>query len=453
MAKPAFQAIRGMSDILPNESGLWQAFEEVVYEVLSSYGYREMRLPLLEKTALFARSIGEVTDIVEKEMYSFADRGGESLTLRPEGTAGCLRACLEHGLLHNKMQRLWYRGPMFRYERPQKGRYRQFHQIGAEAYGMAGPDIDAELISMSARIWERLGIEEDVTLQINSLGSSAARAVYREHLVAYFKSRHNELDADSQRRLETNPLRILDSKNPEMQGLLAEAPLLLNHLDADSKRHFNELRAMLDSIGLEYEINPHLVRGLDYYSQTVFEWVTESLGAQGTICAGGRYDGLVTQLGGKATGAVGFAMGMERIIAMLLANDNGIQSSMDTYLIAVGDEARSMALRLAEHVRDHDIRVQMHCASGNNLKTLLRHADQSGARFALIASDDDLKNAQITIKPLRDSKARQITLGIDEAIEWLREQLNREVAQMFASMMERDNDDNDDDDDYDWQRD
>lgn len=453
MAKPAFQAIRGMSDVLPDESGLWQALEEVVYEVLSSYGYREMRLPLLEKTALFARSIGEVTDIVEKEMYSFADRGGESLTLRPEGTAGCLRACLEHGLLHNKMQRLWYRGPMFRYERPQKGRYRQFHQIGAEAYGMAGPDIDAELICMSARIWERLEIDKDVTLQINSLGSSAARAAYREHLVAYFKSRYNELDADSQRRLESNPLRILDSKNPEMEALLAEAPLLLDHLDAESERHFNQLRAMLDNVGLEYEINQHLVRGLDYYSQTVFEWVTESLGAQGTICAGGRYDGLVTQLGGKATGAVGFAMGMERIIAMLLANDNRIQRTMDAYLIAVGDEAWIRALQLAEYVRDHDIRVQMHCAGGNNLKTLLRHADQSGAQFALIASDDGLKNGQLTIKPLRDRKARQITLDIDEAINWLQDKVNRELAQMFASMMERMEDENDDDDDYDWQRD
>ena len=436
MTKPAFQAIRGMSDILPDESGLWQLLEETVYGVLCSYGYQEIRLPLLEKTALFSRSIGEVTDIVEKEMYSFTDRGGESLTLRPEGTAGCLRACLEHGLLHNKMQRLWYRGPMFRYERPQKGRYRQFHQIGIEAYGMAGPDIDAELICMNARIWELLEVNRDVTLQINSLGSSAARAAYREHLVAYFKSRHNELDEDSQRRLQSNPLRILDSKNPEMQGLLAEAPLLLDYLDTDSERHFNELRAMLDSINMDYEVNPHLVRGLDYYSQTVFEWVTESLGAQGTICAGGRYDGLVTQLGGKALGAVGCAMGMERLIAMMLASGLSTPRKTDTYLITIGDAARGRALRVAEYLRSHDIWLQMHCGSGGSLKTLLRHADQSGAQFALILGEDEVNSDQITIKPLRKPGARQMTMSIDEAAAWLNEQLYQELEQNFAAMME-----------------
>lgn len=433
MAKPTFQAIRGMSDILPDASGLWQLLEETVYGVLCGYGYQEIRLPLLEKTELFARSIGEVTDIVEKEMYSFADRGGESLTLRPEGTAGCLRACLEHGLLHNKTQRLWYRGPMFRYERPQKGRYRQFHQIGVEAYGMTGPDIDAELICLSARMWERLGIE-DVTLQINSLGSSAARAAYREHLVAYFKSHQNALDEDSQRRLHTNPLRILDSKNPEMQRLLAEAPVLLDHLDLDSEHHFNELRAMLDSAKIQYEVNPHLVRGLDYYSQTVFEWVTDSLGAQGTICAGGRYDGLVTQLGGKALGAVGFAMGVERLIAMLM--DNGMEAApeMDTYLIALGEAARAQVVRVAEYLRNSNIWLQMHCGSGS-LKTLLRHADQSGARFALILGEDEVHNDQLTIKPLREKGTQQITLPLEEAAVWLNEKLNQELNQMFAAMM------------------
>ncbi len=309
MAKQ-FQAVRGMNDILPGESALWQHLEMTLREVLATYGYHEIRLPLVEKTELFARSIGEVTDSVEKEMYTFADRNGDSLTLRPEGTAGCVRACIEHGLLHNQTQRLWYAGPMFRYEKPQKGRYRQFHQVGAEAYGMAGPDIDAELICLSARLWRRLGIDK-VTLQINSLGSSAARVAYRERLVTYFTARRAELDEDSRRRLDTNPLRILDSKNPDMRAVIAEAPSLLDHLDSESQAHFEELKALLDAAGIPYEINPRLVRGLDYYCKTVFEWVTETLGAQGTICAGGRYDGLIEQLGSQTVPGVGFALGLE----------------------------------------------------------------------------------------------------------------------------------------------
>lgn len=419
MAKP-FQAIRGMNDILPAESTLWQALETTAREVLAAYSYQEIRLPLVEKTELFARSIGEVTDIVEKEMYTFEDRNGESLTLRPEGTAGCVRACIEHGLLHHQTQRLWYIGPMFRYEKPQKGRYRQFHQIGAEAYGMAGPDIDAELISLTARLWRRLRIR-DVTLQLNSLGSSAARAAYRERLVAYFTARQDELDEDSQRRLLTNPLRILDSKNPVMQPVIAEAPSLLDHLDAESQAHFAALQDLLDSTGIAYEINPRLVRGLDYYSQTVFEWVTDTLGAQGTICAGGRYDGLIEQLGGSATGGIGFAMGLERLVAMLAAAGlPGADTAPQAYLIAVGDAAQRAALALAEQLREAGpaLRLQMNCGGGG-FKAQFRRADHSGARFALILGEDEVHAGMVAIKPLREAQSPQITLPQDQAAAWL----------------------------------
>ncbi|MDS4028894.1 MAG: histidine--tRNA ligase [Candidatus Contendobacter sp.] len=419
MSKP-FQAIRGMNDILPGESALWQALETTLREVLATYGYREIRLPLLEKTELFARSIGEVTDIVEKEMYTFADRNGESLTLRPEGTAGCVRACIEHGLLHNQNQRLWYAGPMFRYEKPQKGRYRQFHQVGAEAYGMAGPDIDAELICLSARLWRRLGIR-DVTLQLNSLGSSAARAAYRDRLVAYFEARRAELDEDSQRRLATNPLRILDSKNPAMRGVLAEAPVLLDHLDAESQAHFEELRTLLDAAGVAYQINPHLVRGLDYYCKTVFEWVTDALGAQGTICAGGRYDGLLEQLGGPATPGIGFALGLERLAALLAASGQpGTDTNPHAYLIMVGNAAQQQGLALAERLRDQwpALRLRMHCGGGG-FKAQFRRADHSGARFALILGEDEIRNGMVAIKPLRDPDGQQLTLSPDQAAAFL----------------------------------
>jgi histidyl-tRNA synthetase len=305
-----------MNDILPEASSAWQHLESVLREVVHAYGYSEMRLPLLEKTELFKRSIGEVTDIVEKEMYTFEDRNGDSLTLRPEGTAGCVRACMEHGLLHNQVQRFWYGGPMFRHERPQKGRYRQFHQIGVESFGMAGPDIDAEMIFMTTRMWQRLGLEH-VVLQINSLGTPAARSSYRTALVEYLGGRFDELDEDSKRRLESNPLRILDSKNPALQAVVDEAPLLPDYLDEESRQHFAGLLALLDAAEIAYEVNPRLVRGLDYYSRTVFEWVTDQLGAQGTICAGGRYDGLVEYLGGRPTPAFGFAIGMERLLALL----------------------------------------------------------------------------------------------------------------------------------------
>jgi histidyl-tRNA synthetase len=420
-----FQAIRGMNDILPGESALWQGLEATVREVLAAYGYREIRLPIVEKTELFARSIGEVTDIVEKEMYTFADRNGESLTLRPEGTAGCARACIEHGLLHHQTQRLWYAGPMFRYEKPQKGRYRQFHQVGAEAYGMVGPDIDAELICLTARLWRQLGIG-DVALQLNSLGSSAARAAYRDRLVAYFETRRAELDKDSQRRLATNPLRILDSKNPAMRAVVADAPVLLDHLDAESQAHFEELRALLDAAGIAYAINPRLVRGLDYYCKTVFEWVTDTLGAQGTICAGGRYDGLLEQLDGPATPGVGFAMGLERLVAMLAAaGPPGADAHPHAYLIMVGDAAQQRGLALAERLRDQlpALRLQMNCGGGG-FKAQFRRADHSGARFALILGEDEVRAGAIAIKPLRDARGEQLTLPHDQAAAHLRAALD-----------------------------
>jgi len=426
MSKP-FQAIRGMNDILPGESAQWQRLEATVREVLAAYGYGEIRLPLVEKTELFTRSIGEVTDIVEKEMYTFADRNGDSLTLRPEGTAGCARACLEHGLLHHQTQRLWYAGPMFRYEKPQKGRYRQFHQIGVEAYGMAGPDIDAELIALTARLWRRLGIR-DVTLQLNSLGSSAARAAYRERLVAYFTARRTELDEDSQRRLTTNPLRILDSKNPALRGVLADAPALLDHLDPEAQTHFDELRALLDAAGIVYEINPRLVRGLDYYSKTVFEWVTDALGAQGTICAGGRYDGLLEQLGGPATPGVGFAMGLERLVALLATADPSAAESdanPHVYLIRVGDAAQRDGLALAERLRDQlpELRLRMHCGGGG-FKAQFRRADHSGAHYALILGDDEMASDRVALKPLRAAQGEQITLPREQVAVHLRAALD-----------------------------
>lgn len=417
----AFQAIRGMNDILPSAIAQWRRLETVARAVLSAYGYQEIRLPIVEKTGLFARSIGEVTDIVEKEMYTFDGRDGDSLTLRPEGTAGCARACIEHGLLHHQTQRLWYAGPMFRYEKPQQGRYRQFHQIGAEAYGMAGPDIDAELIALSARLWRQLGLSA-VTLQINSLGSSAARAAYRERLTAYFSARHAELDADSQRRLTANPLRILDSKNPAMQTLIAEAPLLPDFLDAESQAHFAQLQALLDSAGVAYVVNPRLVRGLDYYGQTVFEWVTDALGAQGAICAGGRYDRLIEQLGGSATPAVGFALGMERLAALLETSQSALAEAIpQAYLIVVGEVAQQHGLALAERLRSQlpELRLQMHCGGGG-FKAQFRRADRSGAEFALILGEDEARAGMVALKPLRAAQSEQITLTPDQAVAHLR---------------------------------
>jgi histidyl-tRNA synthetase len=400
-----------MNDILPGETSRWQYLEDTLREVVHAYGYQEIRLPVLEKTELFKRSIGEVTDIVEKEMYTFDDRNGDSLSMRPEGTASCVRACMQHGLLHNQVQRLWYAGPMFRHERPQKGRYRQFHQIGIEAFGMAGPDIDAEIIFMSARMWQRLGLQGAV-LQINSLGSAAARAVYRTALVDYLRAHGDALDEDSRRRLDSNPLRILDSKNPAMQGLIEAAPRLPDYLDNESREHFAQLCTLLDAAGLEYEINPRLVRGLDYYSNTVFEWVTDQLGAQGTICAGGRYDGLVEYLGGKPTPAFGFALGLERLLALLEAGNIGIPVLRPhVYLVLSGQAAVQRGMVFAEQLRDAvpGLQLQSNCGDGS-FKSQFKRADKSGAQLALVMGDDEVAQGNVILKSLRDESG-QTTLA------------------------------------------
>ncbi|OOZ42197.1 histidine--tRNA ligase [Solemya pervernicosa gill symbiont] len=415
MAK-SIQAIRGMHDILPDQTPLWQHLERSVASVLRGYGYEEIRMPLVEKTDLFKRSIGEVTDIVEKEMYTFEDRNGDSLTLRPEGTASCVRAGIEHGLLYNQIRRLWYTGPMFRHERPQKGRYRQFQQIGVEAFGMNGPDIDAELIFITARLWKVLGLD-DVELQINSLGTNEARNAYRTVLIDYLTTHEALLDEESKRRLHSNPLRILDSKNPEMQAMIEEAPKLQEHLDEESREHFEQLLALLDAAGIPYRINTRLVRGLDYYSKTVFEWVTQSLGAQGTICAGGRYDGLVEQLGGKPTQAAGFAMGVERLVAMLEEQQNlEVSGAPDGYMIMVGEQSQRAGLVMAETLRDELPNLSLLCNSGGgSFKSQFKRADKSGAQFALILGDDELARGEIGVKPLRGNGEQQTVAHNDLA--------------------------------------
>lgn len=397
------QSIRGMHDILPEQTPAWQYLESTVRDLLAGYGYQEIRMPVVEMTELFARSIGEVTDIVEKEMYTFEDRNGDSLTLRPEGTASCVRAGIQHGLLHNQQQRLWYMGPMFRHERPQKGRYRQFHQIGVETFGIEGPDIDAELIILTARLWRRLGID-DVRLEINSLGSLEARVAYRERLVAYLRGHEAVLDEDSRRRLETNPLRVLDSKNPAMKAVIAGAPQLLDHLDAESLAHFEGLKARLDAAGIAYRVNPCLVRGLDYYSRTVFEWITESLGAQGTICAGGRYDGLVEQLGGRATAAAGFAMGLERLLALLEEQGRLPKApGPHVYLVTFGERAEHEGLLLAERLRTAlpGLRLVQNCGGGS-FKAQMKRADRSNAELALILGEDEVAAGEVGVKFLRE---------------------------------------------------
>ncbi|MBR9895127.1 MAG: histidine--tRNA ligase [Gammaproteobacteria bacterium] len=425
MAK-TIQAIRGMNDCLPEISGTWQKVESVLRQVVASYGYQEIRTPIVESTDLFKRSIGEVTDIVEKEMYTFEDRNGDSLTLRPEGTASCVRAGNEHGLLYNQQQRLWYMGPMFRHERPQKGRYRQFHQFGVETYGIEGPDIDLEVILLSARFWKSFGIEQHVKLQINTLGSNEARAAYRDTLVAFLKERADQLDEDSLRRLETNPLRVLDSKNPDVQAAIVDAPALIDHLDDESKAHFDTLCARLTQAGIEFEINPRLVRGLDYYNRTVFEWVTDSLGAQGTVCAGGRYDGLVEQLGGKATPAVGFAMGIERLVLLLttLTEEGQDTSFADVYVTAMGDDAQPYAIEVSEALRNAlpNIRIMMHCGGGN-FKKQLKRADKTGARLALLLGSDEMQSREVGVKPLRDGQ-EQVTVSFDTLADKVAEMLS-----------------------------
>ena len=417
------EAIRGMNDRLPQESAIWQYLEQQVRQVLSQYSYGEIRLPIVEYTDLFKRSIGEVTDIVEKEMYTFEDRNGESLTLRPEGTAGCVRAGEEHGLLYNQVQRFWYMGPMFRYEKPQKGRYRQFHQIGVETFGMAGPDIDAEVIIMSARLWQNLGLSRNVTLQINSLGSNEARAEFRTALVAFLTQNKDQLDTDSQRRLQSNPLRVLDSKDPGTQALLKNAPSLHDFLDDESRQHFDQLKTALQAAGVAFEVNPNLVRGLDYYCKTVFEWVTDALGAQGTVCAGGRYDGLVEQLGGKATPAVGFAMGLERLV-LLLEDCNQVQNishQPDVYIVS---EDSVQGLLLAESVRNQlpQLRVQCHCGGGK-FKKQLKKANDSGAQYAFLLGQSEIESQQVTIKFLREQRDQE-TLPLQQLQDYFAQNLN-----------------------------
>ena len=400
-----YRAIRGMNDILPEETALWQYLERQVSLLLASYGYSEIRLPVVEQTDLFSRGIGAVTDIVQKEMYSFPDRNGDSLSLRPEGTAGCVRAVCQHSLA-TSVQKLWYSGPMFRYERPQKGRQRQFHQVGVEVFGIESADIDAELILLSARLWKNLGIDAQVTLQVNSIGSAETRVAYREALVEYLADFKDELDEDSRRRLQSNPLRILDSKNQATQCVLDNAPALHDYLDAASQEHFARLQELLRAAGLDFTINPRLVRGLDYYNRTVFEWVTEALGAQGTICAGGRYDSLVQALGGKATPAAGFAMGMERLVLMLqgLADAPVKATTADVYFVAVGDSAQKQAFQLAEQLRDHlpERQLQVHCGGGS-FKSQMKKADKSGASLAVIIGDQEVSDGTVGLKKMRHS--------------------------------------------------
>ena len=400
--------IRGMPDILPDQTPIWQYVERSVEQVLSAYGYNEIRLPILERTQLFKRSIGEVTDIVEKEMYTFEDRNGESMTLRPEGTASCVRAAMQHGLIDGQPQRLWYCGPMFRYERPQKGRQRQFHQIGVEAFAMEGPDVDAELILLCARMWKQLGISENVILQLNSLGTSEDRAAYRAALVEFLGKYREQLDEDSQRRLETNPLRILDSKSAQTQEVLQNAPALSDFLGVEAREHFDGLCKILDATGISYEINPSLVRGLDYYSKTVFEWVTNDLGAQGTVCAGGRYDGLLEQLGGKATPAAGFALGLERLILLLASSGStaDVRSNTDIYIAWMGEEEQRRAVALGETLRDRfaAARLTVHCGAAS-LKSQMKKADRSGATAAIIIGADELAANEVTLRLMRGDNA------------------------------------------------
>ncbi|PIA68444.1 histidine--tRNA ligase [Ectopseudomonas toyotomiensis] len=408
----SLQAIRGMNDILPEQTPAWRYLESTLVSLLDGYGYKEIRLPIVEYTELFARGIGEGTDVVDKEMYTFLDRNEESLTLRPEGTAGCVRAVLEHGLSGGgQVQKLWYAGPMFRYEKPQKGRYRQFHQVGVEAFNLPGPDVDAELIVLTWRLWKKLGLADAVTLQLNSLGSSEARAAYRDALVAYLQERFDQLDEDSQRRLTTNPLRILDSKNEATQAVLVGAPTLGDYLDEESRLHFEGVKARLDAVGIRYQINHKLVRGLDYYNRTVFEWVTDKLGAQGTVCAGGRYDGLVAQLGGKATPGVGFAMGVERLVLLLETLDllpAELNRAADVYVCAFGEAAELAALTLTERLRDElpGLRLLLN-SGGGSFKSQFKKADKSGARYALILGDDELAGRVVGCKPLRDDSEQQ----------------------------------------------
>jgi histidyl-tRNA synthetase len=403
------QAIRGMNDLLPDDTSMWQQVEKVLRETVQAYGYQEMRMPIVEKTNLFSRAIGEVTDVVEKEMYSFIDRSGDDLSLRPEGTAGCVRACIEHNLIVNQEQRLWYMGPMFRHERPQKGRYRQFHQMGVEVFGLEGPDVDAEIIAMSHSIFKKLGIADDLQLQINTLGNSQERALYREKLVKYLEDHFEELDEDSKRRTHTNPLRVLDSKDENVQRLLVNAPKLSECLGAETTAHFSRLLQMLSALGIKYVINEKLVRGLDYYNLTVFEWVTTALGAQGTVCGGGRYDTLVELLGGKPTKAVGFGLGLERLMLLLTTlNKISIRPHVDVYVVGSGENIDLKMLQLADNLREQlpQYRIMAHCGGGN-FKKQFKKADRLGAKVAVILGENEIANHTVTLKDLLNQDAPQ----------------------------------------------
>ncbi|MCR9497964.1 histidine--tRNA ligase [Vibrio alginolyticus] len=401
MAK-TIQAIRGMNDCLPTQSPLWQKLENTVKNVISAYGYNEVRMPIVEETNLFSRAVGEETDVVSKEMYTFDDRNGDSLTLRPEGTAGCVRSCIQNSLINRDEQRLWYMGPMFRHERPQKGRYRQFHQCGVEVFGLNGPDVDAELIMMTARLWRELGINEHVRLELNSIGSQEDRADYRTALVAFLEQHIDVLDEDCKRRMHTNPLRVLDTKNPDVQAILGDAPRLSDYLGEESKAHFAGLCELLDAAGIEYTVNERLVRGLDYYNRTVFEWITESLGAQGTVCGGGRYDGLVEQLGGKPTPAVGFAMGLERLVLMLETLElTDVRRSVDVYVVTAGEGTMMAGMKLAEQLRESipGVRVMNHFGGGN-FKKQFKRADKVGAVVALVLGENEVADNTVVLKDL-----------------------------------------------------
>lgn len=417
------QAIRGMNDCSPTESPLWQWIEGQVRQILSSYGYSEVRMPIVESTPLFARAIGEVTDVVSKEMYTFWDND-EQLTLRPEGTAGCVRAAIEHGWIYNNEQRLWYMGPMFRHERPQKGRYRQFHQAGVEVFGISTPEIDAELIILTARLWKALGIDQHVSLQLNSIGSLEARANYRSALVAFLENHQDLMSEEEKERLVKNPLRILDTKNQALQDVLDGAPKLLDYLDDESREHFAQLCGLLDSVGIQYEINPKLVRGLDYYNKTVFEWVTSALGAQGTVCGGGRYDGLVEQLGGHATSGVGFAMGLERLVLLVQEVNKSIpvKSAVDIYVVYQGEGTTLAAFQLAEKLRSElpHLSTMLHC-SGGNFKKQFKRADKSGATLALVLGESEVQNNQVVVKHLLGA-AEQQTIDVTNLIEHVKAQ-------------------------------
>jgi len=422
------QAVRGMNDVLPEEAAAWQQLERAAREIFAQYGYREIRLPLLERTELFKRSIGEFTDIVEKEMYTFEDRGGDSLTLRPEATAGIVRACISNGLLHNQRQKVWCMGPMFRYERPQKGRYRQFHQVDVEALGFPGPDVDAELILMTARLWRRLGLR-GLQLHLNSLGTPESRKVYRAKLLEYFGANRDKLDADSLRRLEGNPLRILDSKNPAMADVVAGAPSITDHLDPESAEHFATLRAQLGAAGVDFVVNPRLVRGLDYYSRTVFEWITTDLGSQDAVCSGGRYDGLVAQLGGEPAPAIGWALGEERIVELMrLQQLVGNEGRPDVYLVLAGAAAEAAGLHLAERLRDAapGLKVETNCGGGS-FKSQLKRADRSGARYAVIVGDDEVARGVAAVKALRSEEGQR-----EVAFDDLGAELSRALAPVAA---------------------